>query len=286
MSDDSAYSPDGASANEPAEPAARQMPRWLAVMVVILAVGVAYLGITFHQSSTQLGAQLTEAHQQLEALVTRTTSLENGVSELQAGVSAASERVKLTQDELAKARTQARKIRQEQQKASEQTNAALQAQAQQLESITGEVSGVKGQVQETRVSLEDARSKLDHAIGDLGVQSGLIAKNHDELEDLKRRGEREYSEFNLTRSKQFSRVGAISMRLARADTKRNKYTVTLLVGDKTIEKKDKTLLEPVQFYLPGTRTLLEVVVFEMGKNRVGGYLSAPKYEMASKAPNN
>jgi len=282
---DSTYSPDGASANEPAtEPTART-PRWLAVVVGILVVGVAYLGITFHQSSSQLGVQLTQANQQLEALVTRTASLETGVSELQAGVSAASEKVKLTQDELSRARTQARKMRAEQQKTAEQTNSALQAHSQQLESINGEVTGVKGQVAETRVSLEDTRSKLDHAIGDLGVQSGLIAKNHDELDDLKRRGEREYSEFNLSRSKQFSRVGAISMRLARADSKRNKYTVTLLVGDKTIEKKDKTLLEPVQFYLPGTRTLLEVVVFEMGKNRVAGYLSAPKYEMAAKETN-
>jgi hypothetical protein len=118
--------------------------------------------------------------------------------------------------------------------------------------------------------------QLQRTIGDLGVQSGLIAKNRDELGELKRRGERDYFDFDVKKSKQFSRAGPVSVLLNKTDPKRQKYTVTLLANDKRIEKKDKTLLEPVQFYLQGTRHLVEMVVFQVEKDRVVGYVSVPK----------
>src|SRR3989304_5941776 len=111
---------------------------------------------------------------------------------------------------------------------------------------------------------------------DRGVQSGLIAKNRDELDELKRRGERDYFDFDVKKTKQFSRAGPVSVLLNKTDPKRQKYTVTLLANDKRIEKKDKTLLEPVQFYLQGTRHLVEIVVFPVEKDRVVGYISVPK----------
>jgi len=123
---------------------------------------------------------------------------------------------------------------------------------------------------------QNVQAKLERTIGDLGVQSGLIAKNSSEVDELKRRGERNYYEFDVKRSKQYVRVGTISVRLNKTDAKRQKYTVTLLANDKAIEKKDKTLLEPVQFYLQGTRHLLELVVYDVQKDRIVGYLSTPK----------
>jgi len=139
---------------------------------------------------------------------------------------------------------------------------------------------VREEVATTQDSLEDTRSTLSRAMGDLGVQSGLIARNHEELEELKRRGERDYFEFDLAKSKEFTRVGNVSVRLNKTDTKRNKFTLTLLSSDRVIEKKDKTLLEPVQFYTEGKGQLLELVVFAVNRNRVAGYLSVPKAELA------
>jgi hypothetical protein len=191
-----------------------------------------------------------------------------------------SERVGLTQKELDRARALSRQIKEEQAKAVAALDTELDTlraeQQSQFGALTGEVSTVKGDVEVTKGSLAETQAKLERAIGDLGVQSGLIAKNSSELDELKRRGERNYFEFDVKKSKEYVRVGTISIRLNKTDAKRQKYTVTLLANDKAIEKKDKTLLEPVQFYLQGTRHLLELVVYDVQKDRVVGYLSTPK----------
>jgi hypothetical protein len=122
--------------------------------------------------------------------------------------------------------------------------------------------------------------KLEQTLGDLGIQSGLIARNREELEELKRRGEREYYEIDLHKSKRYTRVGMILVRLNKTDTKRQRFTITLFDQDKRIEKRGKTLLEPVQFYMHGTRNLLELVIFQIDKGRVVGYLSTPKEMVA------
>jgi hypothetical protein len=124
-------------------------------------------------------------------------------------------------------------------------------------------------------------SQLKRAIGDLGEQSGLIARNHDEVQELKRRGERDYFDFDLRKSKQYDRVGPVAIKLKGTDAKKQKFTLTLMADDKEIEKKDKTLLEPVQFYLKGKRVVNEIVAYEVEKDRIVGYLSVPK-EAASK----
>jgi len=108
--------------------------------------------------------------------------------------------------------------------------------------------------------------------------SGLIAKNHDDLEELKRRGDRNYYEFTIQKSKTPQRVGPVQIALNKTDQKKSKYTMTVLADDKSIEKKDKTSGEPVQFYVKGSARLTpyEIVVFEVGKNQITGYLSTPK----------
>ncbi len=159
-----------------------------------------------------------------------------------------------------------------------------QKQAQQVSQVTGEVSGVKTDlggaktdIASTKTDLEATKAKLEKAIGDLGVQSGLIATNHDQLEELKHRGDRNYIEFTLKKN-QRQPVGTISLQLKKTDAKRSKFTLNVLADDKTIEKKDRTANEPLQFYTTpgGNRQLYELVVFTVTKDQVTGYLSTPK----------
>jgi len=148
----------------------------------------------------------------------------------------------------------------------------------QLGSLTGEVDTVKTEVEKNREELQRTVKELTTVKGDLGVQSGLIATNATEVMALRALGERDYFEFDIQRSNQPQRVGPISIRLRKADQKRNKFNADLWVDDKRIEKKDKTLLEPVQFYVQGARQPYELVVNQITKNRIAGYLSAPKVQ--------
>ena len=116
--------------------------------------------------------------------------------------------------------------------------------------------------------------------------SGLIAHNRDDLEELKRRGDRNYYEFKVTKSKTPQRVGPVQVTLNKTDQKKGKYTMTVFVDDRSIEKKDKTAGEPVQFYLKGSSRMApyEIVVFDVGKNDINGYLSTPKDAGSGTAP--
>jgi hypothetical protein len=112
----------------------------------------------------------------------------------------------------------------------------------------------------------------------MGVMSGLIARNHDDLEDLKRKGDRNYYEFTIQKAKAAQRVGPVQMKLDKTDQKKSRYTMTVLADDKSIEKKDKTAGEPVQFYVKGSARSApyEIVVFDVAKNQITGYLATPK----------
>jgi hypothetical protein len=114
--------------------------------------------------------------------------------------------------------------------------------------------------------------------GDLGVQSGLIATNAKEVDALRQLGERNYFEFDLGKTKQPQRIGPVSIRLRGANEKRNRFTIELWADDKRIEKKDKTLLEPVQFYVQGSRMPYELVVNQLTKDHIVGYISTPKVD--------
>jgi chromosome segregation ATPase len=256
------------------------MPPWLIAVLAGLGLLLGYVAYAQYSARTTLTAQLSETNEKLSRLESRAATLEDSLGDLKADFGVTSDKLGVTQQELSQARAQARQIREEQRRTAEQLGTQIQEQQAQLGSLTGEVGEVKGDVAATREQLEETQLTLQRTVGDLGIQSGLIARNQEELEELKRRGERDYFEFDIRKSKQYSKVGIISVRLNKTDTKRQRYTVTLLDSDKNIEKKDKTLLEPVQFYLHGTRHLLEIVVFEINKDRITGYLSVPK-EVAS-----
>ncbi len=180
-------------------------------------------------------------------------------------------------EELAK-RLEAEQRRQQQQVAGE-INAVREAASTahaKIADVSTEVSSVRNEVASTKSELEKTIAELKSVRGDLGVQSGLIATNAKELAALKALGDRNYIEFDIKKSKQMQRVGDISIRLTKVDTKRNKFTLELIADDKKVEKKDRTINEPLQFYVSRARQPYELVVNEVRKDEVVGYLSIPK----------
>jgi len=202
------------------------------------------------------------------------------IADLKGQLEVTSQKLGLTQDELARARGLAQTIKKDQQQSDAQLRqqiGAVQADTtNKFGEVTTEINGTKSDVQATKADLEATKTKLQSTIGDLGVQSGLIARNHDEVEELKRIGERDIFEFSLTKSKAPQHVGPIQVELKKVDTKHYRYTLNVVADDKSIEKKDKTVGEPVQFYVRGARAPYEIVVFDLSKDQAKGYLSTPK----------
>jgi len=185
-------------------------------------------------------------------------------------------------DQIAKqlAAEQQRQERQVSSELNEVKQAATSANAK-IADVNGEVSNVKTQVASTKSELDKTIGELKKVTGDLGVQSGYIATNASELAKLKRLGERNIFEFHLAKAKTPQKVGDITLLLKKTDPKRNKYTVEVHADDKVTEKKDKNINEPVQFYVTKAgRQPYEIVVNEVGKDVIKGYLATPKDQIA------
>jgi len=148
--------------------------------------------------------------------------------------------------------------------------------------VNNDVSNVKTEVASTRSELEKTIANLKQTQGDLGLQSGLIATNGKELAALKQLGERNYVEFKLGKTKGPQRVGDIAVLLKNADPKRNRYTINIVADDKTVEKKNKTVNEPVQFLLSRATQPYELVVNDVKKDLISGYVSSPKVQQPRK----
>jgi hypothetical protein len=161
----------------------------------------------------------------------------------------------------------------EQQRATEKQVGAVST---DVASVKTDVGGVKTDVASTRSDLENAKSQLQRVIGDAGVMSGLIATNHSELEELKHKGDRNYYEFTLQKGAQPTLLSTVKLQLKKVDQKHSRYTLNVSADDRSIEKKDKNLDEPVQFYTGKNPVLYEVVINDIEKNKVSGYLSTPK----------
>src|SRR3954452_2075065 len=162
---------------------------------------------------------------------------------------------------------------------SSQRNIA-KTQEEKMAKVTGaiadEVGNVKTDVATTKTELEITKAKMEKAIGDLNVQSGLIARTAEELDILKRKGDRNYYEFTLNKGANPTPVGTISLQVKKTDAKKGKFNLMVLADDKTIEKKDKPTTEPLQFYTGRDRMLYEVVVNTVDKNKIAGYMATPK----------
>ena len=178
---------------------------------------------------------------------------------------------------------QAKKQEAELQKSNQQLSSSISDAKQAADSanakvadVNNDVAGVKTDLNATKTDLSQTKSNLQRVAGDLGVTSGLVATNGKEIEELRRRGERDIVEFSLKKQKNMQKVSDISLRLDKADPKKNKFTVVLVADDKTVEKKDRNINEPLQFYV--SKSLYEVVVNSVSKDQITGYLSKPKYQ--------
>ncbi len=230
--------------------------------LAVVALGAAaYLFVELRGARKQI-ALLTELASSADR---KTKELDLSLAAVRGQTATIGERAGVTEGELEKTAAAARQLREAQRKGQEN-----------LTTLGGEVGKVKDDVAASKAAIEETQARLQRAMGDLGEQSGLIASNAEELAALKRTGLREYYEFDIAKGKAPSPVGPVAVRVKDADPKRHKFNMVLVVDDLEIEKKDKTLLEPVQFYRKGSRQLNEIVVYAVQKDRITGYLSTPK----------
>jgi len=245
--------------------------KWILLFLAIIYVAASLYFIFTLRGRIDALSKDNEAHKvQIESLNRRMQSAEAEAETL-------GQQVGITKKELA----QRAAALQAQTRATEARLA--EQQRQQITQVTGEVAGVrtdiggvKTDVASTKSELEATRAKLDSAIGDLGVQSGLIARTRDDLESLKHRGDRNYYEFTLLKGAHPQPISTVSLQLKKTDAKRGKFTLNVSADDKTIEKKDRNINEPIQFYTGRDRLLYELVIWSVDKKKATGYLSTPK----------
>jgi len=142
--------------------------------------------------------------------------------------------------------------------------------------VAADLASVKNEVASSRQELQQTVSELKRVDGDLGVQSGYIATNAKELQVLKQLGERNYFYFQIQRTGKPQRVGDVSIVLKKTDPKHNKFTLEVVSGEKRTEKKEKTVNEPLQFYSGKSKFPSEIVVNEVQKDYIIGYIAATK----------
>jgi hypothetical protein len=238
-----------------------------------------------------LSNHLSLAEKQLAAAEAKNAKLEESQLALSARLKATSETlgqsVGLTQKQL-ELKTQALLLSQslsaKTQKEQTEKLAAEEAAAEQklgavqtdVSAVKTDVGGAKASIAETQNDLASTKAQMQRMLGDEGKMSGLIATNHDELEILKHKGDRNYFEFTLKKGDKPALFSTIKLQAKKVDEKHGKYTLMVSSDDRNIEKKDKSLDEPVQFYSGKDPLLFEIVVNNISKNTISGYLSTPK----------
>lgn len=245
--------------------------KWILLVLALLYVlGSIYFVFNYRSRLEKLERSQIARSAQLAAL-------EKRVAEAQAASDAIASEVGMTKKQLADRTAELRT----QQRAA--VSRLAKEQQEQLSKVSGQVGEVatavgaaKSDIAYTKNDLEATKARLDSMRGDMGVMSGLIANTRGDLELLKHKGDRNYYEFTLDKSKQSTPVSTISLQLKKTDPKRNKFTMNVMADDRTIEKKDRTANEPIQFYTGRDHMLYEMVVWTVQKNRVTGYLSTPK----------
>ncbi len=251
---------------------------------VIIAIAVIYVAASLYfifDMHSRIGK--LEAQQKADA---ETAAAHNAVLMKKLGMTEATleqasqefqSRLGQTQKEVQSRTTQLAKQQQaSEQRLRQESETKIGAVATEVGGVKTDVAGAKTDIAATRTDLEATKAKLQSAIGDLGVQSGLIAHTREELEYLKHRGDRNIYEFTLKKGDHPKPVSTVSLALKKVDAKKGKFSMNVVADDRTIEKKDRTLNEPMQFYTGRDRSLYEVVVMSADKNSISGYLSTPK----------
>jgi len=245
--------------------------KWILILLAIaVVVAAAYAQYTNHLAIQKLTSDLAGSQAEVKELQNRmqTSEAQEETLARQAG---------MTKKELAQ---RTRELQAEQkaaeQRLSEQQKASITAVSGDIAGVKTDVGGVKTDVASTKADLEATKAKLQSTVGDLGVQSGLIATTRSDLEVLKHKGDRNYYEFTLLKNAKPQPVSTVSLQLKKSDPKKGKFTLNVTSDDKTLEKKDRNIAEPIQFYSGRDHLLFELVIWTVDKNKATGYLSTPK----------
>ncbi len=251
-------------------------PRWVGLAVAVLG-GVSLLGLGVgvsalsHANSVE---QTTQASlkQQNDALAQRLAKDDEINQQLQSDLKVVTDKLNVTQSDLISARKQTKKSVVTVDKkltalgADVNQKLAGKANSEDVNKLSGDVTGVRTDLDATNNNLQMARSEM----------GTLIARNHDEIDQLRRMGQRDYFEFTVTRKAGAQHVGSVQVELKDTNTKKNQYTINVLADDKSFEKKNRSVNEPIFFYTGGTRQALELVINKVTKTSASGYLSIPK----------
>ena len=257
-------------------------PRWVGLAVAAFGI-ISLVGLGFGWSATERARtseqNLAAASQTIQSLQQdvgvlnkRLAQAEETNAQVRGELSVVTDRMKLTQGELARAKKQAKQFSEDYSKQlttmeeSVRNELAGKASAEDVRVLTGDVNGIRSDLKGTQDSLQMAR-------GELGT---LIARNSEEIEQLRRLGQREYFEFTLSKKGERYKAGDIMVELRGTNTKKNLFSVALFADDLRLEKKNRSVNEPIYFYTRGFRAPLELVVNKVEKNKVVGYISTPK----------
>jgi len=254
-------------------------PRWVGLAVVILGIiSIVSLGIGWsasshsHDLAQTLGAQLQTAKQNEDVLSQRLAKTEETNAQVEGELSVVTDKLKLTQQDVSRARAQAKKIQDQDAKdLSEMQNSvngqlATKDGVDDLNKVSGDVGAVKSDLDTTKNNLQMTR-------GEFGT---LIARDHDDIETLRRLGERDYYEFTIDKKGTREKVGDVMVELRGTNPKKNIYSVVLYADDKRYEKKNRSTNEPMYFFEGGSRKPVEFVVNSVTSTKISGYLSVPK----------
>ena len=282
--------------HQPPEPRSNMLTALISGALIALIVANVYLFVQIDRLRTEMAqnneklatqiSNLTDTSKvtsasQLRHIETLKQELENAKQSARSAAQSLSSQAKAEAqahaDQLAK-QLQAEEAKARQQVSSEisEVRTAANTANTKVADVATDVGGVKTNLSQTQAELQKTIADLKSARGDLGVQSGLIATNASELAALKRLGERNYFEFKLGKTKERQRVGDITMLLKKTDPKKNKYTVEVMADDKLTVKQDKNVNEPVQFYTSKAKQPYEIVVNQVQKDMIVGYLATPK----------
>jgi hypothetical protein len=258
-------------------------PRWVGLAVAVLGgISLLSLGVgwsALNQAKSVEQSTQASAKQANEALGQRLAKADEINQQMQSDVKVVTDKLNLTQGELIAARKQNKNATTAVDKkvdslaTSVKAELATKASSDDVTRLNGDVTGVKGDLDATKNSIQMARSEM----------GTLIARNHDEIDQLRRIGQRDYFEFTVQRKGGATKVGGIRIELKDTNTKKNRYTINVLADDNSFEKKDRSVNEPIFFYTGGNRSALELVVNKVTKTTATGYLSAPKSAGAASA---
>ncbi len=268
----------------------RGVPGWVIAAVTVLGV-VALVGLVMaHNASTQtteaqqsfdtkVKAMQTDFTGQIATLQQHEAQVDTTNAGLQSDLTVVTKRLRLTQSDLKKARNEAEAIRTEDQQKIAEVDAAAKTELA-TKASTDEVKGVDGKVDVVRTDLTGTQNDLKMARSELGT---LIARNHEDVEQLRRLGERDYIEFTIDTKNKPQKVGAFMVELRGTNPAKKRYTVSLIVDDSRIDKKNLPIDEPIFFHQGNDRRPLELVVNTVAKDKVTGYISVPKAAGAQSA---